>query len=301
MFVMLEPGWTFGDALYHCVITATTVGYGDMSITTQGGRLWAGFQIFISVVLVGEFITTIGDLQKAREEQLKKAAQLANRLDEQLVPRLMERVTELRPPHARVSASEEGLNELEFVLANLIELQIVSVSDIQPFVKSFREMDADSSGRLNKADVAAMREKAMEKQAVKRPTAGVQFSRRVAPSGTIHSPTRSRVALEEEPAAAGLVMPTRRAPQLQNELPPEHDATPTPKGHLVADAVFRQLAGPTANAVDLSVVTDYLVGRGDIKLEVVQDIVSKLDANSDGSVNKDEWRVGFSVGLLPRS
>ena len=76
--------------------------------------------------------------------------------------------------------------------------------------------------------------------------------------------------------------------------------TQAPKEHLVADAIFRKLAGSTANAVELSVVVDYLVDRGDMKLDVVQDIVSKLDANSDGSIDRDEWRLGFSAGLLPR-
>ena len=44
--------------------------------------------------------------------------------------------------------------------------------------------------------------------------------------------------------------------------------TQAPKEHLVADAIFRKLAGPTANAVELSVVVDYLVDRGDMKHEV---------------------------------
>ena len=73
---------------------------------------------------------------------------------------------------------------------------------------------------------------------------------------------------------------------------------PTPKQFLVADAVFRKLAGPAANVVELSVVTKYLLGRGDMTSEVVQDIVSKLDANSDGSIDKEEWRVGFTAGLV---
>ena len=110
--------------------------------------------------------------------------------------------------------------------------------------------------------------------------------------------------------------------QRQKELSVEFDADPKPKAaalkpkasvpkaaatagiaptstqYLVADSVFRKLAGPTANAVELSVVTKYLLGRGDMTLEVVQDIVSKLDANSDGSIDKEEWRVGFTAGLV---
>ena len=175
-FMILEPAWTFGDAFYHCIITATTVGYGDVTITTQGGRLWAGFQILISVVLLGELISTISTLQKARESHLKRSEQLQARLDEQLVPRLMARVTELRPPtaaHANTATAdrllaEQGLTELEYVLANLIELEMVSAEDIQPFVKSFREMDSDGSGRLNQADVESMAKRRREKQRMER-------------------------------------------------------------------------------------------------------------------------------------
>ena len=28
--------WNYGDAMYHSLVTATTVGYGDQQIRTQG-------------------------------------------------------------------------------------------------------------------------------------------------------------------------------------------------------------------------------------------------------------------------
>jgi voltage-gated potassium channel len=43
----------FGDALYWSFITATTVGYGDITPTTPEGRILAGVLIFIGIGLVG--------------------------------------------------------------------------------------------------------------------------------------------------------------------------------------------------------------------------------------------------------
>ena len=42
-------GWDFGTAIYHCFVTASTVGYGDVPITSERGMQWATCHIFISV------------------------------------------------------------------------------------------------------------------------------------------------------------------------------------------------------------------------------------------------------------
>jgi voltage-gated potassium channel len=41
-YAFLE-GWSLLDALYATIITVTTVGYGDLSPITQGGRIFAIF------------------------------------------------------------------------------------------------------------------------------------------------------------------------------------------------------------------------------------------------------------------
>ena len=39
--VWSREGWPYGLAVYHCLITALTVGYGDVSIETVSGRVCA--------------------------------------------------------------------------------------------------------------------------------------------------------------------------------------------------------------------------------------------------------------------
>lgn len=66
VFIVFEEEWDFGDALYHCVVTATTVGYGDVKIATDEGKLWACLHILFSVCLLGELVGTIDELRFAR-------------------------------------------------------------------------------------------------------------------------------------------------------------------------------------------------------------------------------------------
>ena len=39
VFTAVEPEWDYFTALYHCIVTATTVGYGDIKINTRGGKV----------------------------------------------------------------------------------------------------------------------------------------------------------------------------------------------------------------------------------------------------------------------
>lgn len=45
-------------------------------------------------------------------------------------------------------------------------------------------------------------------------------------------------------------------------------------------------------------LADYLVNRGDVALDKVQTIFNDLDTNGDGTVDRKEWRVGFTKGIV---
>ena len=77
IFCAANPPWNFGDAIYWCWVTATTVGYGDVSNETQAGRLWACFHILLSVAMLGEIITTSDNLRAERQQTFARSMSAA--------------------------------------------------------------------------------------------------------------------------------------------------------------------------------------------------------------------------------
>lgn len=62
-------GWSYIDSLYFSVITLTTVGYGDLSPQTNGGKIFTIFYIFIGLGMILSFLQTLFDhFNKERQE-----------------------------------------------------------------------------------------------------------------------------------------------------------------------------------------------------------------------------------------
>uniref|UniRef100_A0A7S4B0P3 Potassium channel domain-containing protein n=1 Tax=Chrysotila carterae TaxID=13221 RepID=A0A7S4B0P3_CHRCT len=97
VFLAFEE-WDFGESFYHCLVTATTVGYGDITTRTQGGRLWACFHIMISVALLGELLSSVDELRQTRKRAVRKVRQLAAEISPDLLQNLRKHVPTLRRP-----------------------------------------------------------------------------------------------------------------------------------------------------------------------------------------------------------
>jgi len=63
-------GWNYIDSLYFCVITLTTVGYGDFSPQTDEGKLFTIFYIILGLGIILGFINTVHN--HYRDEKLNK-------------------------------------------------------------------------------------------------------------------------------------------------------------------------------------------------------------------------------------
>lgn len=69
---------TFGDAVWWAIVTATTVGYGDVSPTTAEGRIIAVLLMLVGIGVIGIFTATVAAyfFTQEREEKVSIAARL---------------------------------------------------------------------------------------------------------------------------------------------------------------------------------------------------------------------------------
>ena len=68
---------SFGDALWWAVVTATTVGYGDVSPVTLEGRAIAVVLMFTGIGIIGVFTATVATMFFAEEKVSELAAVVA--------------------------------------------------------------------------------------------------------------------------------------------------------------------------------------------------------------------------------
>jgi len=64
-------GWGYLDSLYFSIITLTTIGYGDFSPQTTGGKMFTIFYIFLGIGIILAFINTLYN-HFEKEQQMKK-------------------------------------------------------------------------------------------------------------------------------------------------------------------------------------------------------------------------------------
>lgn len=59
IFYHQVEGWSWLDSLYFCVITLSTVGYGDLDPTTSTSKIFTVIYIFIGLSIFVSFVNTL--------------------------------------------------------------------------------------------------------------------------------------------------------------------------------------------------------------------------------------------------
>jgi len=132
--------WDIIDTFYFCVITATTVGYGDFAPTTQMGRLFAVPVILLAVGAMGTWLSAVADaIFEYRQATFRERFQ----------------ARELTTADLEVmDADEDGKVTLaEYLSFMLVSMQKVDQDLIENLTEQFERLDVDGSGCLEKEDL----------------------------------------------------------------------------------------------------------------------------------------------------
>ncbi|VFQ84437.1 unnamed protein product [Cuscuta campestris] len=140
IFLNLVEGLDFIDAFYCVCVTISTLGYGDRSFSTEGGRIFAVLWILTSTINLGLFFLYIAELNT---EKRRKA----------LVKRVLNRpLTNVDLEAADID--EDGtVGAAEFVLYKLKEMGKITQEDISLVLEEFEVLDIDQSGTLSLSDI----------------------------------------------------------------------------------------------------------------------------------------------------
>ncbi|GAB2224744.1 hypothetical protein Droror1_Dr00005514 [Drosera rotundifolia] len=128
------------DAFYCVCTTITTLGYGDESFSTQGGRLFAVFWILSSTICLAQLYFYLTELYTERRQR-------------SLVKWVLGRKLTYADIEAADLDSDKVVSVTEFILYKLKEMEKINQNDILVLKECFRNLDVDQSGTLTAADI----------------------------------------------------------------------------------------------------------------------------------------------------
>jgi len=139
--VVGEGDWTLVDGIYFAIITATTVGYGDIAPSTPFGRMMACGYIPVCLAIFTTCLGTIADVY-FRLMALNSDSAHLDGLDLTL--------SEL------TAMDEDGdgkVSEFEFTKFMLLAMGKLDKEMLDQIDDEFKKLDADGSGYLDMADI----------------------------------------------------------------------------------------------------------------------------------------------------
>jgi len=132
---------SINQCLYYAIITSTTIGYGDISPTTDLGRFFGLLYVLFGVTAVGNILSSIASkvVEAKQEKAMKKI--LARQIT----------IEEFK----KFDIDGDGrIERSEFALRKLMLMGILDASDVSRVEAEFDKMDADKSGEITMKDLS---------------------------------------------------------------------------------------------------------------------------------------------------
>jgi len=139
MFFRLHPrdntsNLSWVDAFYLAVQTSTTIGYGDITMTSSGGKIFMGFYMVFSTFAAFKILRDFIDLS------------VNGCLGAHVNDAILENTQSVHKADIR---GEGKISESDYILFMLQQMQKVENRILDRLIDQFRELDIDRSGFLN--------------------------------------------------------------------------------------------------------------------------------------------------------
>lgn len=140
-------GLRFVDALYLTVVTASTVGFGDVYPRSWFGRMFSMFFLPLSILVMSKAILDIAGIPVAYR-RLRVEERVLNQFGEEL------EAADLTDLMKSVDASStDGMTKNDFILAMAMRLGKVKKYDLARTQRVFEHLDKDRNGYLDQRDI----------------------------------------------------------------------------------------------------------------------------------------------------
>jgi len=158
-FFMYYPGEnkTFIEAFYMCVVTLTTVGFGDVTASTYGGKVFAAFWMFLGVACLADVGAKIASWMihrkiKARITSFQQNHTLENIFNDDYLKLCME-------DHKKLKRLEQLPNQYvwrsDFIVHMLTQSDVVDNDLVDDLSMQFDRLDKSGDSFLSAEDVAS--------------------------------------------------------------------------------------------------------------------------------------------------
>ena len=138
-------GWSFGRAFYVSCITVATVGFGDMSPASQGGRAFTVGYVFIGSAIVANMLQSVAAIpitMRKRAIERRILTQFGETLE-------LDELVAL----TKMGADADHCTQSEFVLGMLMKMNKLQRRDVAECVAQFRRFDVNGDGTLSELDI----------------------------------------------------------------------------------------------------------------------------------------------------
>jgi Ca2+-binding EF-hand superfamily protein len=133
-----DISWT--RAFYYAVVTGTTIGYGDISPTTNWGKGVSCIYLLVSVVSIGGVLSSI-------------ASTFVEAKQKQTLEKILSKKITVGDFRAFDTDGDGEIEKSEFVIKKLLLMGLVNADDVERIEEEFDVMDVDASGSITMVDL----------------------------------------------------------------------------------------------------------------------------------------------------